>query len=89
VQPALGSEDANWRASTHAAESGTGDGKAIVMSTNDVAAIAVEPSDLLPPKFSPDELLGQTHLKDKKMDSGQGQGLTEDHGHRCRKPSRH
>jgi hypothetical protein len=39
------------------------------MSANDNAAIAVEPSDLLLPKFSLDELLGQTHLKD--IENGQ------------------
>jgi hypothetical protein len=32
------------------------------MSTKDIAAIAIEPSDLLLPEFSPDELLGQTYL---------------------------
>ena len=31
---ALGSEGADWRASADAGESGNGDGKAIVMSTN-------------------------------------------------------
>jgi hypothetical protein len=70
VRSALGAEDTNWRASTDAGEDGNGgDGKAIVMSTNDIAAIAMEPSDLSLPEFSPDELLGQTYLKD--MENGQ------------------
>jgi hypothetical protein len=34
ARSALGPEGANWRASTDAGESGNGDGKAIVMSTN-------------------------------------------------------
>jgi hypothetical protein len=39
------------------------------MSTKDIAAIATEPSDLLLPEFSPDELLGQTCLRE--MEDGQ------------------
>jgi hypothetical protein len=69
VRSAQGPEDANWRASTDAGESGNGDGKPIVMSANDISAIAMEPSDLLLPIFSPDKRLGQTHVKD--MENGQ------------------
>ena len=43
-------ENLNLRAST------------VVMSKQDIAATGVEPSDLLLPEFSPDELLGQTCL---------------------------
>jgi hypothetical protein len=57
------------RASPDAGESGNGNGKPIVMFTKDIAAIAMEPSDLSLPEFSPDELLGQTYLKD--MENGQ------------------
>ncbi len=67
---ALGSEGADWRASADAGESGNGDGKAIVMSASDNAAIAMEPSDLSLPEFSPDEPLGQTCPHAWKTDSG-------------------
>jgi hypothetical protein len=69
VRSALGPDNASSRASTDAGESGNSDGKLIVMSANDISAIAVEPSDLSLPEFSPDELLGQTHLRD--MEDGQ------------------
>jgi hypothetical protein len=69
VRSALTTEDQNLRASTDAGEPSNGDGKPIVMSTKDIAAIAIEPSDLSLPEFSPDELLGQTYLRE--MEDGQ------------------
>jgi hypothetical protein len=69
VCSALTADDQNLRASTNAGEPSNGDGKPIVMSAKDIAAIAAEPSDLLLPEFSEDELLGQTHLRE--MEDGQ------------------
>jgi hypothetical protein len=54
MRSALGTDDANLRASTDAWESGNGNGRHIVMSANDITAITVEPSDLSPPNFSLD-----------------------------------
>jgi hypothetical protein len=62
IRSALGPANKNMRASTDAGESGNGNGKPIVMSTNNIAAIAIEPSDLSLPAFLPYELLGQTYL---------------------------
>jgi hypothetical protein len=69
ARSALDLDNTNMRASTDAGESGNGSGKPIIMSTKDIAAIAIEPSDLSLPEFSPDELLGQTYLRD--MEDGQ------------------
>jgi hypothetical protein len=69
MRSALGPEDTNWCVSTDPGKRGNGDGKAIVMSANDITAIAVEPSDFSLPEFSPDELFGHACLKD--MENGQ------------------
>jgi hypothetical protein len=69
VRSAHGPDNQNLRVSPDAGESGNINEKPIVMSTKDIAAIAMEPSDLSLPEFSPDELLGQTYLKD--MENGQ------------------
>jgi hypothetical protein len=56
-----------------------------VTSANDIAAIAVEPSDLSPPKFSPVELLVQMSLEDMVTKNNLGQTKTEWHGWRSLK----
>ena len=87
IRSALGPENKNLCASTDAGVRENGSDKPIVMYTNDLAVIPIEPSALSLPDFSPDELLGQTYLREMederwKMGSANAcQSIQKDYGH--------